>query len=48
MSYIHEGFWECMDNIREKMMLENLLKDGKAPWKKWEGNIPQYAGLENK
>ena len=48
MSYIHEGFWECMDNIREKMMLENLLKDGKAPWKKWEGVIPQYAGLENK
>lgn len=48
MSYIHEGFWECMDNIREKMMLENLLKDGKAPWKKWEGVVPQYAGLENK
>lgn len=35
MSYIHEGFWQCMDNIREKTMLENLLKDNVAPWKKW-------------
>ena len=25
MSYIHEGFWQCMDNIREKNMLEKLL-----------------------
>lgn len=35
MSYVHEGFWQCMDNIREKNMLENLLKDNIAPWKKW-------------
>ena len=36
MSYIHEGFWQCMDNIREKNMLENLLAQDKAPWKRWE------------
>lgn len=36
MSYTHHGFWQCMDNIREKTMLEKLLKEGKAPWKKWE------------
>ena len=41
MSYIHEGFWQCMDNIREKNMLDKLLKEGKAPWKKWERSIPQ-------
>ena len=41
MSYIHEGFWQCMDNIREKMMLEKLLQEGKAPWKKWERSVPQ-------
>jgi len=35
MSYIHEGFWQCMDNVREKEMLEKLLSDGKAPWVKW-------------
>lgn len=40
MSYIHEGFWQCMDNIREKNMLEKLLADGKAPWKRWEYSIP--------
>ena len=35
MSYIHEGFWQCMDNMREKEMLEKLLKEGNAPWKRW-------------
>lgn len=40
MSYIHEGFWQCMDNIREKNMLEKLLEDNKAPWKKWEYSEP--------
>ncbi len=41
MSYIHEGFWQCMDNIREKNMLERLLQEGKAPWKKWEREVPK-------
>ena len=36
MSYVHKGFWQCMDNMREKDMLEKLLQAGKAPWKKWE------------
>lgn len=35
MSYMHKGFWQCMDNIREKNMLDKLLDNGKAPWKKW-------------
>lgn len=35
MSYIHKGFWQCMDNVREKERLEKYLKAGKAPWKKW-------------
>ena len=46
MSYIHEGFWQCMDNVREKSLLEQLLADNKAPWKRWERtipNIPDYA-----
>ena len=41
MSYIHTGFWQCMDNIREKQMLEKLLLEEKAPWKKWERSSPQ-------
>ena len=36
MSYMHKGFWQCMDNVREMEMLEKLLAVGKAPWKKWE------------
>lgn len=40
MSYKHKGFWQCMDNIREKLMLEKLLASGKAPWKKWERIVP--------
>lgn len=36
MSYMHKGFWQCMDNTREKEMLEKLLAHDKAPWKKWE------------
>jgi glucose-1-phosphate cytidylyltransferase len=35
MSYVHNGFWQCMDNIREKQMLEKLLISGHAPWKVW-------------
>ena len=40
MSYIHTGFWQCMDNIREKNMLEKLLEENRAPWKKWKRNVP--------
>ena len=36
MSYMHRGFWQCMDNIREKEMLEKLIAGKKAPWMKWE------------
>lgn len=36
MSYRHCGFWQCMDTKREKDVLEKLLKNKKAPWKKWE------------
>ena len=35
VSYVHTGFWQCMDNIREKNVLEKLLEEGKAPWKVW-------------
>lgn len=35
MSYMHRGFWQCMDNIRERDLLEKLLVNDKAPWKKW-------------
>ena len=34
--YVHKGFWQCMDTIREKQKLENLWASGNAPWKLWE------------
>lgn len=33
VAYRHEGFWQCMDTLREKKILENLWQSGKAPWK---------------
>ncbi|MDY6009011.1 MAG: glucose-1-phosphate cytidylyltransferase [Bacilli bacterium] len=35
-AYIHKGFWQCMDTLREKEKLEKLWNSGKAPWKIWE------------
>lgn len=35
MAYQHEGFWQCMDTIRDKNLLEELWAAGKAPWKVW-------------
>lgn len=36
MSYVHKGFWQCMDTKREKDILERYWEKGKAPWKLWE------------
>ena len=35
MAYRHEGFWQPMDTLREKRLLEDLWATGKAPWKVW-------------
>jgi glucose-1-phosphate cytidylyltransferase len=35
MAYEHEGFWQPMDTLREKNLLEELWDSGKAPWKTW-------------
>lgn len=34
--YKHEGFWQCMDTLRDKEKLERLWEGGKAPWKIWD------------
>lgn len=36
MAYHHHGFWQCMDTMREKHILEELWRTGSAPWKTWE------------
>lgn len=36
MAYRHDSFWQCMDTLREKQLLERLWDSGKAPWRIWE------------
>jgi glucose-1-phosphate cytidylyltransferase len=34
-AYKHDGFWQCMDTMRDKETLEKLWSSGSAPWKRW-------------
>ena len=34
-AYKHNGFWQCMDTLRDKEGLQKLWDSGKAPWKVW-------------
>ena len=34
-AYHHDGFWQPMDTLRDKMLLEELWQKGNAPWKTW-------------
>ena len=35
-AFKHDGFWQPMDTLRDKVFLESLWEEGKAPWKKWK------------
>lgn len=35
-AYRHEGFWQCMDTLREKRLLDSLWRSDDPPWKRWE------------
>jgi len=35
-AFRHERFWQCMDTLRDKRLLEGLWQTGQAPWKMWE------------
>jgi glucose-1-phosphate cytidylyltransferase len=34
-AYKHEDFWQCMDTLRDKYLLERLWQEGRAPWRVW-------------
>ena len=34
-AYPHPGFWQAMDTLRDKVLLEELWASGTAPWKRW-------------
>ena len=35
-AFTHDGFWQPMDTLRDKVLLEKLWDSGNAPWKIWE------------
>jgi glucose-1-phosphate cytidylyltransferase len=35
-AFVHKGFWQCMDHLRDKILLEDLWASGAAPWKVWD------------
>lgn len=36
VGYVHHGYWQCMDTLREKQQIEKLWNSNQAPWKLWE------------
>jgi glucose-1-phosphate cytidylyltransferase len=36
MAFNHDGFWQPMDTLRDKNLLEGFWNSGKAPWVTWE------------
>ncbi len=36
VAYRHDGFWQCMDTMRDKLLLESLWQSGQVPWKVWD------------
>ncbi len=34
-AFLHDGFWQCMDTLRDRQYLTELLSSGRAPWKTW-------------
>lgn len=39
MTYRHEGFWQCMDTLRERTLLEEMWSSGHAPWRVWKDHL---------
>lgn len=37
-AFVHPGFWQPMDTLREKILLERYWQSGKAPWKVWQSD----------
>jgi glucose-1-phosphate cytidylyltransferase len=35
MAYRHDSFWQCMDTLRDRKLLDKLWEEGHAPWKVW-------------
>jgi len=48
MSYFHKGYWQCMDSVRERELLEQVWASGDAPWKLWSDSDEQFKDFNDK
>lgn len=42
MAFRHSGFWQCMDTLRDKRLLQELWESGNPPWRVWD---PKYESI---
>lgn len=47
-AYPYEGFWACMDTFKEKQMLNDMYRNGDAPWAVWESGDRVKRSVESK
>lgn len=45
-AYRHNGYWQCMDNYREWMILNKAWSSGKAPWSVWQHSAPNPLNVD--
>ena len=43
-AYRHEGFWQCMDTLKDALALNDLWDSGAAPWRLWDGRRGREPG----
>jgi glucose-1-phosphate cytidylyltransferase len=43
--YHHKGYWQNMDTLRDKHVLQGLWESGKAPWRIWDRPSPKIAAI---
>ncbi|HLB43525.1 MAG TPA: glucose-1-phosphate cytidylyltransferase [Gammaproteobacteria bacterium] len=46
-AYLHDGFWHCMDTVRDISVLESLCASGNAPWCVWDKKMTNTSSLMN-
>ena len=46
-AFIHHDFWQPMDTLRDRNILEELWASGKAPWKAWDERIKNQGSSVN-
>jgi glucose-1-phosphate cytidylyltransferase len=45
VAYRHDGFWQSMDSLRDKSVLEGLWSEGSPPWRVWDTSPPRPAAV---